>query len=655
MNRYYYSDSVIDFISHSENSILGKLVQAHQFSLEDTQRNAWVQQIHILKKCLRNVGEGQIIFEYSIPRMGKRIDVVLLLNGLVFALEFKVGAKNYDRVAMVQVLDYALDLKNFHASSWNKTIIPILIATEAPDYEPNHSKYSDGVWEVTKSNRHTLEQHLASFYSKMCFPEIVPDEWCDSSYRPTPTIIEAARALYEGHNVTDISRSDSGAINLGKTSKRITEIINESKLNLRKSICFITGVPGAGKTLAGLDVANKKHKNNSGNDTVFLSGNQPLVKVLQEALACDEVNRNGSRNGKMTKRQALAKTKVFIQNIHHFRDDSLVSAQPPHERVVIFDEAQRAWSLELTKSFMANKRGQPGFEMSEPEFLIRVMDRHKDWAVIICLIGGGQEINKGEAGLPEWFSSLSKGLEHWNVYVTDQLSDFEYTSGKNLLEDIQNSISIEPDLHLGVSVRSFRSEKLSLFVKLLLSCDKASAIKTLTELTKAYPIRITRSLDKAKAWLKTQSRGSERIGLVASSGAHRLKPYGINLKNKIDPAIWFLNPETDIRSSSFLEDAATEFDIQGLELDWVCMCWGADLRKKESGWDHKKFVGTKWQNIQKPVFQQYLVNSYRVLLTRARQGMIIFIPEGCDSDNTRQSYFYDNTFEYLKEIGLQEV
>ena len=656
MDKSYYSNSIQNFLKDDENRILGNLTRNHEFALEDLQKNAWLAQIRILKDQLFKYPNAYIFFEYAIPRMGKRIDVALILNGGIFALEFKVGEKNYPRYALDQVMDYALDLKNFHEQSHVKPIIPILIATEAETVEPDIQKYEDDVYYPLKANKGSITTVLDSVTQNLSNNYIDPHLWENSIYKPTPTIIEAAQALYKGHNVREISRSDSDTINLSKTSAAISTIIDESKKHNRKSICFITGVPGAGKTLAGLNIANERLEIDENENAVFLSGNGPLVLVLQEALARNEV-KDAEQNGKrLSKNSALSKTKAFIQNIHHFRDDALRNKSAPTEKVVVFDEAQRAWTVEKTASFMKRKKGISNFDMSEPEFLISVMDRHEDWATIICLIGGGQEINIGEAGLPEWFSAIKEKYPHWCVYVSNKLTDHEYTRGTDLFNQINSDqLSILNDLHLAVSVRSFRSEKVSEFVKTILDCKIDDAKELYKQIGNDYPIVLTRDISKAKQWIKNKARGTERYGLIASSRAYRLRPFGINIKAKIDPKNWFLNGKSDIRSSYFFEEVATEFDIQGLELDWTCVAWDADLMHSDLRWCYKTFRGTNWQNINDEIRKLYLKNTYRVLLTRARQGVVIFIPDGDNSDNTRKKEYYDGTFNYLKEIGIKII
>ncbi len=657
MKRSYFSDYTSNFLTTDESSILGELVRSHTFNLNELQRNSWIKEISILKFSLEDHYNSYICLEYSIPRMGKRADAVLLVNNVVVILEFKVGSSTYNSGDLDQALDYALDLKNFHEQSHDKIILPVLVATDAENTNNELKKYDDDIYLPIKLNQHNLSEVFEFINRINSSNEIIdPIKWIKSIYKPTPTIIQAAQALYTGHNVSEISRSDSHAFNLDATAKEIFNVIEYSKMNKKKSICFITGVPGAGKTLAGLNIANYTQNTDTYEENaVFLSGNGPLVTVLQEALARDDVFSNLEQGNNIRKAEALNKSKAFIQNIHHFRDEYLRDENAPIERVVIFDEAQRAWTKEQTASFMKQKKGIDNFNMSEPEFLIGVMDRHDDWAVIICLIGGGQEINKGEAGLPEWFTALKENYQNWKIWVSAELNDFEYNMGEDLYADLNHGVIEEKEkLHLSVSVRAFRSEKVSEFVKTLLDCD-ANASSLIDQLNGKYPIAITRSFDLAKSWLKEKSRGTERIGILASSGGVRLKPHGINAKNDIDPRHWFLNGKNDVRSSFYLEDVATEFDIQGLELDWTCVCWDADLRFTNNGWDYKEFRGTSWNNINDESRKLYLKNSYRVLLTRARQGMIIFVPYGDKKDFTRVPKYYDSIYNYLKNIGIKEL
>ena len=657
MRSSYYSSSISNFKKDSPQLILGSLSENHNHSLEDLQKNAWIKQIEILKELFTKLDSGHIFFEYSIPRMGKRVDCVLLLRGLVFVLEFKVGEQSYPADAIDQTLDYSIDLKNFHKQSHDKCIIPILVSTEAKDFTNTHSEDSDRIYNIQKANKYNLYDIISDILNKKSYLNKNIDylEWSNSIYEPTPTIIEAAQALYQGHDVKEISRSDSGALNLSQTSDAIFSIIKKSEKKKQKSICFITGVPGSGKTLAGLNIANQRHNPENNEHTVFLSGNQPLVDVLQESLARDEVKIEGK-----SKKEALRKTKVFIQNIHHFRDEYIPEDRTPIENVVIFDEAQRAWTKKQTSNFMTRKKGLDGFEMSEPDFLISVMDRHKEWATIVCLVGGGQEINTGEAGLPEWFEALGSKYDNWKVYVSDEVTDDEYTRKEDIISKIANdNLFIEKSLHLSMSVRSFRSELIAKFVKSILDCDFENSKMLYNEFKDKYPIVITRDVNRAKDWLRLKSRGSERFGIISSSGAKRLKPEGLfantGARGAMKPSNWFLNDKHDVRSSYYLEDVASEFDIQGLELDWTCVAWDANLRFLNGEWEYFNFKGTKWLNTKDEDRKMYLKNSYRVLLTRARQGMIIFIPRGSDKDHTRPADYYNGVYNLLTTIGLESV
>lgn len=655
MTRSYYSKTITGFLQDDETRILGELSLHHNHALEDLQKNAWIKQIKILKDTLQNFDTGQIYFEFSIPRMGKRVDNVLIINNLIFVLEFKVGDKEYQKHSIEQVVDYCLDLKNFHEGSHHEKLIPILVSTKAEAIE-NIFEVTDNLFEPLKANEQNLSEVIFNSLLQSNGRQINPTDWENSIYKPTPTIIEAAQALYKGHNVKEISRHDAGAINLSKTTDCINNIIDTAKRENKKSICFLTGVPGAGKTLAGLNIANERMKADEDEHAVFLSGNGPLVDVLREALTRNEVATSKENGEPLTKKVAAIKANAFIQNIHHFRDDNLISKKAPVEKVVVFDEAQRAWAKEQVSSFMKRKKGVEDFDMSEPEFLISVMDRHEDWCTIICLIGGGQEINTGEAGVYEWLSSLKNNYPHWDIHYSNLISsDDNYLSDIELRNWVQSAATEKHELHLSVSVRSFRSEKISELMHEILEAKNERAKTLIGEVKNDFPIFITRDLSTAKKWLRTQAKGSERIGLVASSGGRRLRPLGIDVKNEISAPNWFLNNSDDIRSSYFLEEIATEFDIQGLEIDWVCLAWDINYYFENGKWNCQYFSGTKWQKIHNENDKTYLQNAYRVLLTRARQGLIIYIPDGDDLDHTRPKGLYDTTFNYFKSCGIQTI
>jgi len=659
MKRYYYSDSIENFVSKPKDEILGILANSNEFSLEQEQKYAWNEEIKVLKEILPKFS-GSIFYEYSIPRMGRRIDVVLIIESVILVLEFKIGEKDFKSSAIEQVWDYALDLKNFHETSHEHLIVPILIATEAKNKEFNiiGKSYQDRTLSPICTNAIGLKsviKEVLSFNDDEKFIDVT--SWSQGRYAPTPNILEAAMALYNSHSVIDITRREADAKNLTSTCDAISSIIIDSQKQNKKSICFVTGVPGAGKTLVGLDIATKHLKGESQTSSVFLSGNGPLVAILREALTRDRVKRVKEKGGKILKGEVMSEVKAFIQNVHHFRDECLIDMErPPYDHIAIFDEAQRAWDLTQTQNFMSRKKNVKNFPYSEPEYLISCLNRHQDWAVIICLVGGGQEINTGEAGISEWIEGLNRTFQDWNIHVSSKLTDSEYAAGEALkLIENKDRLHFFDDLHLAVSMRSFRAENLSLFVKRMLDLDKIGAQSVYMEIKDKYPIVLTRDLNKAKKWLKEKARGSERYGMVVSSQAQRLKPYAIDVKSPMAPIHWFLDEKDDIRSSFFLEDVATEFDVQGLELDWACICWDGDFRFTPNGWSHHSFCGNKWQNINKEERKTYLKNAYRVLLTRARQGMVIVVPNGDSEDHTRRAEFYDPTFDYLTSIGIVEL
>lgn len=683
--RYYYSDTITDFLQKEDMVVIGKLALAYSHDINDETKMSWLEELRVMRSVLKNYkNRGSVYFEYNIPRMGRRADVIVLIDDVVFVIEFKTRKSKFTHEAVTQVWDYALDLKNFQEGSRNRIMIPVLVAPSEKDKncQIELSHFEDLVYNPLQVNEKLLsvaiENVVTTIADKAVFLASKDDAWAKSGYEPTPTIIEAAIALYEENSVEDITRHDG---DIDATAVCLERIINECREKRQKAICFVTGVPGAGKTLIGLQTAISQFEKNE--KAVYLSGNYPLVEVLQEALTRDYVRRCKEEGNRCTKAEAKSKVKAFIQMIHHYRDlylegtevkDNKImpiegyfqshsdKAYVPTEHVAIFDEAQRAWTREELARFMKEKKSIKNFPYSEPEYLMSCMDRQADWGLVVCLIGGGQEINKGEAGIVEWLSSINRSFERWHVYMSDKLSDKEYAEGKalDMLQIDESQIHVESALHLSVSMRSFRAEKVSLFVHQLLNLQKEEASSTLRELTN-YPIVLTRSLDKAKQWLKSHARGSERYGLLASSKAERLKAISINVRYQPDFVHWFLEEDTDIRSSNALEDTLTEFKVQGLEIDWACVAWDADLRLNDdhTKWKHYQLrSGTKWQNINKPINREYQINAYRVLLTRARQGMVLVVPNGdygVPPDETRKPEWYDGIYNYLKDIGIKEI
>ena len=717
MERFLFKSSFKSFLEKNPDEIFGQLCQNYHGDALTTTRDAWYGEITIMQSALKDYenSDGQIIFEYNIPRLGKRIDVVLLLKGIIFCLEFKVGETRILESDVDQVLDYALDLKNFHKFSCDKVIVPILIATnyKASSTEIKMSVYDDRVVNPLTTGQSGIVNRIKLVLEHFPNESPVGQNWAISPYAPTPTIIEAARTLYESHSVEAITRHEADKVSTDQTLSYILDVIQRSKRNGEKSICFVTGVPGAGKTLVGLDVAVKQtyqggDKPVEDEGAVYLSGNGPLVAVLTEALAKDNYYKCKERNEPKNITDSRREVGKFIQIIHRYRDNMLAKIKNPVENgileidpekavkmaesgygevehVAIFDEAQRSWTHKRIADYLkrggtyGNKLKVPNFPMSEAAFLIWSLDQREDWATIVCLVGGGQEINTGEAGITEWINALNERFPQWKIYISPKLTEPEYAEGKvnELLEQNAN-VTYSDSLHLGVSLRSFRAEKLSAFVHALLNFNPIAS-EIYKEIKDKYPIVLTRDMQKAREWLHSKVRGSERTGVLVTKEAARFKPLAVHiLAQGDDNAVhWFLEDKSDIRASNYLEDAATEIQVQGLELDYTCLLWDADMRyykdkdngKEEVKWRFYRFNGkNEWienegDTENKADMQKYMLNAYRVLLTRARAGMVICIPYGNPNktstgfweDRTRLPEFYDCTYQYLKSLGIEEI
>jgi hypothetical protein len=640
--------------------ILGELTEATQFPAELAQISAWRFTIAHLHRLAAALPAAHFFMEFAIPRMGRRADAVIVAGPLILVLEYKVGERTFARHAIEQVHGYALDLKNFHVTSHDKTIVPILIASKAPPQQLGLGFWApDKVHDPLCLSPDDLLPTIRRLLSAGDGQAIDARAWAEGAYRPTPNIIEAAEALYAGHDVTAISRSEAGAENLSRTADSIAGTVSRMRATGGKAICFVTGVPGAGKTLAGLNLACLRHPDHPEEHAVFLSGNGPLVAVLQEALRRDGKRQRPTPDRPEARIQHTREPDAFIQNVHHFRDEYLAPDRVPNEHVVIFDEAQRAWDRAMTSDFMRRKKGQPGFDQSEPAFLLSVMDRRQDWCVVVCLIGEGQEINRGEAGVSEWLHALQAGLRHWQVFLPPHLlADDGPLDGVMRWQLKRRGAVIDQGLHLAVSVRSFRADRVSAFVTALLG-DDAQAAAALRPDPARFPLCLTRDLATARRWLRAQRRAGERAGLLASSNALRLKPEGLHVKASVDVCHWFLNGNDDVRASNALEDAATEFDVQGLELDWTGVAWDLNYRRTADGWQARRFRGTVWQQISTTEsglgHADYVKNAYRVLLTRARQGMVIFVPRGDAADATRPPAEYDAIADWLAACGIPEL
>ena len=707
--RCLYQNTIIGFIHDSDMNIFGELNNSYHGDTLTTTREAWKDEIAIMQEVLSlcDGEDGRVIFEYDIPRLGKRVDVVMLYKGIIFCIEFKVGETRILEADVDQVLDYALDLKNFHKYSQKHVIVPILVATNYKDASSivQMSVYDDMVVNPLVTGKGGLYDLIKAIVEKFPNEEPIDNNWIISPYAPTPTIIEAARSLYESHSVENITRHEADKVSTDRTISYILQVIKESKEKQKKSICFVTGVPGAGKTLVGLDVAIGQTY--QGHDepvkdegAVYLSGNGPLVAVLTEALAQDNIKKCYERNKKKKITDARREVGKSIQMIHRYRDNMLAKIKNPIENgvleidpekavkmeeagygevehVAIFDEAQRSWTHKRLADYLkrggtyGNKLKVPNFPMSEAAFLIWSLDQREDWATIICLVGGGQEINTGEAGISEWIKALNEQFQHWEVHISPKLTDEEYAEGKvnELLKD-NSRVKYSEELHLSVSLRSFRAEKLSTFVHALLSFDN-NAAKLYEEIKEKYPIVLTRDMAKARKWLHEKVRGTERTGVLVTKEAARFKPLAIHILPSGDENAvhWFLEDKIDTRSSNYLEDAATEIQVQGLELDYTCVLWDADMRCEDGKWKYYTFNGnTRWNELlgnseTKKERIKYMLNAYRVLLTRARAGMVICVPEGNPNktqsgfweDSTRLPEFYDGTYQYFKSLGIQEI
>ncbi|HEY3287734.1 MAG TPA: DUF2075 domain-containing protein [Gemmatimonadaceae bacterium] len=654
----YFEASAPDFLAKSDNEVLGEMARSSAFPLTTEAIGAWSAQLPIIREAVAGL-EGVVFLEFDIPRLGSRVDCVLVSGAAVIPMEFKVGARHYNREDYNQSWDYGLDLKNFHRASHSAAIFPILICTAATTSDSRwREPHRDDVYPPAKCNASGVRALVQQAVALATGAAIDGPAWGRSPYQPTPTIVEAAQALYARHSVEAIARHDAGAQNLSVTSFRVEQIVDDAAQRGRKAIVFVTGVPGAGKTLVGLNVATRRRDRLNQTHAVFLSGNVPLVRVLREALVRDEHTRQAATRAKPDRERkgAIAnRVEQFIQSVHHWRDDGLRNSGAPDDHVVIFDEAQRAWDRQKTADFMRRKRGLHDFSQSEPEFLLNYMNRRQDWAVVICLVGGGQEIYDGEAGIGGWLDAVAEHFAGWDVYISPSLADSEYTA-ESAIANVSSRAAVnrETDLHLKTSMRSFRAENVSAFVRQTLDLELSQAAESLRQMDR-YPLALTRDLAAAKSWIRANARGSERFGLVASSSAKRLKPYAVDVRVEVDPVHWFLNDATDTRSSFYLEDAATEFQVQGLELDWICMNWDADLRRHGDGWNFNEFRVDGWRKIRQERRQRYLLNAYRVLLTRARQGMVIFVPEGSKDDPTRRAEYYDETYSYLAKLGIAQV
>lgn len=662
----YYRSTLAEFLDDDPDRVLGVVVAKSSDNgftdLKQRQTKAWQVQLEVLRRTASNLVQQYsdatdwgILIEYPIPRRQKRVDVVLLVRDVILALEFKTGEKEHQKSTSKQVEDYALDLRDFHGESRGRIIVPIAVTTRATPSQPDLGLQSiDQVKHVVKASETDLGEKVRWCVDTYANAGTLIDanRWDHSVYRPVPTIIEAAEALYAGHDVREIASSHADAKNLGDTSERLVHLIQQAQKKRRKILCIVTGVPGAGKTLAGLNVVHDPRIRSVAEGAgVFLSGNGPLVHIVSAAIARDFKKKQKAGDVERT-------VSTFIQNVHAFIKDSLIRTVPPIEHLIVFDEAQRAW--DAAQSSKKNDRYE-----SEPELMLSIMDRHQDWSVIIALVGGGQEINTGEAGLAEWGRALLNRFPHWEVAASPEvMSSVSNEAMQGLFPEGNHSSLVvhqEQSLHLNVSLRSYKAEAVSKWVDAVIDGDPDLA-RAIIKRCDEFPMALTRDLETARDWLRQHTRGMRRCGLLASSGALRLRAEGIELSSGFrrgDRQMyvnWFLNETSDLRASNQLEVAASEYECQGLELDFTCICWGGDLLYDQlAGWKKRKFVGAKWNTMNQARDHQYLLNTYRVLLTRAREGFVVWVPRGDANDSTRNPEGFDSTAQFLKQCGLKEL
>ncbi len=661
----YYRRSVDEFLQASPSEVIGELTTGNArygfAEVEREQIEAWEEELALLKNQLANLCKNApqalhwgLLLEFPIPRRQQRIDAVLLAGGLIFVLEFK-SSSGSTWPAGKQVEDYALDLAYFHAPSHDSIIVPVVIA---PGLQQRVSRDVGGnVRSLATLPPERLSSFLLDVFRTECAEDREPinmQDWDEGMYEPVPTVIEAAMALYAGMSVREIARSHAGQENLTAVADFLLEAITRAQATQEKIICFITGIPGAGKTLAGLNLVHNREIHGGGRPaSVFMSGNGPLVDILREALAIDCAQRTGT-----TRRNARSQVRTFVQNIHHFVKDNLErpDTQPAYEHAIVFDEAQRAWNSEQNRK--KYKKRSSVWHISEPEMVLKIMDRHQDWAAVIALVGGGQEIHDGEAGLGEWGKALSK-YPHWKALVSPEaLKGGESVGGASLFGARVRAEGVveESALHLDVCMRAHQATEFAAWVNCVLRGDAAGAAQ-LSAMFEQFPVMLSRDLSQTKAWLLEQTRGQRRCGLVASSGAARLRAYGFETSMAIREAYsyphWFLAPRGDVRSSYQLEVVATEFEIQGLELDVAGICWGGDLiwDSTWNRWRPLQFSGNRWKDASETRATR-IRNKYRVLMTRAREGLVIWIPEGDSDDPTRDPSVMNHTAEFLTRCGV---
>jgi hypothetical protein len=638
--KAWWSGSLRDFFEAKDEHIVGQLaacaMQAYRTN-EAAQLRAWVEQLELLRPALSELPQNwRLLLEYPLIRLGRRLDAVLVTDRAIIVIEFKTLGGSFTTNARIQAEDYAHDLRDFHAGSRDQVIVPILVAGTGKPTRPQWAFPWPGVSVVYDALPKELPSLLQDILTRLPPRDIHIATWEHAAYRPVPTIIEAARALYEKHGVAEIKAARADTANLSRTTAAILQAVQQARDEHKYFIVFVTGIPGAGKTLCGLDVVFSSEA-----EGTFLTGTLPMVYVLKAALA-EDAARAGTRSGRTARHESKAK----IESITGFLRDNMARAEEPAEHVIVFDEAQRAWDAEY---------GARKFKhtMSEAAIVLEIMQRHRDYAVIVALVGNGQEINTGEAGLAEWGKALAE-RPRWQIRAAPGVLTAAEPR-QRLFDKPPAELVVDPDLHLDIPIRNIRSPAAAKWIDAVLRGNRDEALQYAGN---NLPIFVTRSLEEMRRHLRHFTRGERRAGLVCSSGAKRLVADGIWPKfDHMDDATvanWFLKRWPDVRASDALEIPATEFACQGLELDFVGLCWGGDLLWKGE-WRMRKFRGKDWNNVKQENERAYVLNTYRVLLTRARADTIIWIPPGETRDKTRSPEEFDETAAFLLSCGARQL
>jgi len=651
--RPWFAQSLGEFRRQTPAQIAASLAyeQAARFgTLELKQRDSWEASAALLQDAL---AEGDatwhIFMECDLLRLEKRADAILLTDRAIFVLEFKMGAQKPDLDDLRQTDNYAMDLHDFHAGSRGVPIIPVLVAPAAPQRDLDLPLFWHGVAPVMVANAAMLRDIIALAQAAIPLPATAIDAnaWAHSAYRPVPSVLEAARLLYRRNAVPDIGATRADAHNLTRTTDAIARVITQARAEGGHYVVFVTGIPGAGKTLCGLNLVFGALRDSG---AAFLSGNVPLVTVLREALARDAAPQGGAAF-----QAAERAARTALQNVHRFLEHHVIHAhETPEARIIVFDEAQRAW--DQAQATRDGQRRKSHLSLSEPAHTLEIMARHDGWSVIVALIGNGQEINTGEAGLAEWGRVIA-AAPSWRA-VAARRSTTAADPAQRLAEGAAPWLAFDDDLDLQTPIRSLRSSRGTEWVDAVLRGD-ARAARAIAEATPELPYYITRDASAWRAALRARTRGLRRAGLVASAGARRLRAEGLGVQVP-DIADWFLKRWPDIRSSDALETFATEYDCQGLELDVVGLAWGGDFLRHAGQWRARRFVGHHWQIVRGAEEQRYILNTYRVLLTRARYETIIWVPPGSARDDpfhdaTRPSAEMDALADFLLASGAKPL